>query len=120
VKGWSVEQIATMCRGGLMVDVPDVGAVETLLRTLIEGESDDRVDVCGAIDRADPATRAVVAAAQRARIDASNVSSGAKFGWFGGEWRVVHRWVDEVDESAVDVFGGVEGVTTYYPQVEGG
>ena len=92
-------------------------AASVLAQCLAAGELDDTVDIIGAIDTASPATRAAVAEVQRVRI-ASGVAGGGKFG--GGRWRRVGPWVDVVEESAVDVFGGPEGLTTYYPQIEGG
>ena len=86
------------------------------MRALVAAEADDSIDICGLIDRASPEVRQVVAAAQRARI-ASAVPSGGKFGGFGGNWRPVGPWPHPLP---VDVFGGPEGFTTYFPQVEGG
>jgi hypothetical protein len=47
----------------------------------------------------------------------STVPAGAKFA--GGRWRLVGRLADVVEALSVDVFGGVEGLTTYYPRVGG-
>ena len=87
-------------------------AASVLAQCLASGELDDTVDIIGAIDAASPATRAAVAEVKRVRI-ASGVAAGGKFG--GGRWRRVGPWVDVVEESTVDVFGGPRRVDDVLP-----
>jgi hypothetical protein len=51
-----------------------------------------------------------VDASLRSKVPAGPVLDG---------WRLVVRWVDMLP-GPIDVFGGVEGFTTYFPRIDGG